>query len=316
MKVLLDSTYEVPESDIFYYNFNKYLDDRKNLIFVHGIFGENLPEGYKNKIYLNLEEPNGLYHSAKLLTDRELGGRIVSHDWTKIYQICPYSTKWLHDILGDTRYEFMDNFPIADNVYFPNPVEPKIYDTVYQGSIQGYRREFSPYIDEITKFKYIYMSISDGPDPRRTHFRLPYLEKLKLLSQCKMTIVDNRLYDPHPGAFATNCRKLPKWNENEAFSHIDFGVMPQMKLKLFSSSICRVLTLAQKSPWDVMEKFGFVEGEHFFYFEDPSDLNSLIQGCLAEWSYCEKMIEKMFIKVSTENSIDAIYAKYLKQYDI
>lgn len=315
MKVLFDGRFDYKDSSYFYNSFDNFLDDKKNLIYVYGIFAGELPNEYKNKIYLNIEEPNGLYHSGKLLPERELNGRILNYDWDVIYQICPYSTEWLNKIIGDNKYKFIDNILVCDSKYFPNINEPKIFDVMYQGSIHGYKQEFSSYIDIITKFNYIWTSLSDFHDSRKTHIKLSYIEKLKLHSKCKITIIDNLLYDPHPNAFATNIRKLPQWNLNEAFSHIDYGIMPQLKGKFFESMICKVLVLVQRGPWNIMEKFGFTEGEHFLYFDDPLDLNSTIQGCLAEWNYCEKIVEKAYNKIITENSIDAIYNKYLKQYD-
>ena len=314
MHTIFDGKYDYPDMNYNFFNFNKFFDDNKNLLYVYGIFADELPTGYKNRIYFNIEEPNGLYHSGKLLHERELNNRVLSYDWTKILQICPYSTKWLRESLGDSRYEFVKNVPVCNDEYFPKP-EEKIYDLFYQGSIHGCRREFSACIDAMTKFKYVWTSLSDEPDTRKTHIKVPFLQKLKLESQCKITVVDNLLYDPHPGAFATNIRRLPNWQQNEAFSHIDAGIMPQFKVKLLESMMCRVLILAQKLPWNIMEDFGFVEGEHFLYFEEPYELEQLIKECLSNWDYCQTITENAYNKAINENSITSFYNTYLKSYD-
>ena len=80
--------------------------------------------------------------------------------------------------------------------------------------------------------------------------------------------------------------------------------------------MCKTLVLVQKNPWDIMEKHGYTEGEHFLYFDDAYDLDSLIKGCFSEWNYCEKIIENAYKKSLNENSIQAFYDKYLKPYDI
>ena len=131
-----------------------------------------------------------------------------------------------------------------------------------------------------------------------------------------MTIIENLVHESKEGAFSKNIKQIPNWNLNEAFSYLSEGIMPQFKSKMIESMMCRTLVLVQKSPWDVMERNGYVEGEHFLYFDDAHDLDSTIQGCLAEWDYCEKIIENAYKKSLDENSPQAIYNRYLKRYDI
>lgn len=313
MKVLFDGKHDYPDTNYYYYDWKDFEDDSKNLLYIYGIYGEKIPLEYKNKIYLNAEEPNGLYHSGKLLFERDLNGVIAPDVWTIIYQICPYSTDWMRDVHGDDRFKFLKHCPMCAKKYYPTLDAPKIYDFFYQGSLHG--DEMTKSIDIIKNYKYVWTSLSDYPDSRKTHYKTPYLEKLKLLSQCKAAIVFNGLYENQPGAFLRNISRLPNWKLNEAFSHAHLGVMPQFKGKLLEHMLCKTLALVNRQPWDIMERFGFEEGEHFLYFDEVEDIPALYQECLSNWDYCERIINNAYNKVTTENSMEAIYNKYLKPYN-
>ena len=316
MKVICNTKHDYPDSIYSWINYDEFLDDKKNLVYVYAIFGGELPDGYKNKIYFNVEEPNGLYHSSKLFPERELSGRILNHDWTAILQMCYHSTEWLRNVLGYKQYQWVAHFPMFDFKYLPSANTEKIYDLMYQGNIHGYKREFSQCIDIMTKYKYVWTCISAEHDPRKTHILVQYPEKLKLMAQSKMTIIDNRLFEPYPGAFVSNITKLPQWNLNEAFSHIKEGIMPQFKIKATEHMLTRTLCLVKRNDWNVMELHGFEEGEHFLYYDDIYELKSLIDECLANWSNCEAIVENAFNKAKKENSSEAFYTQYLKPYDI
>jgi hypothetical protein len=313
MKVIFDGKYDYPDQIYSWINYDKFIDDKKNLVYVYGIFADDLPEGYKNYIYYNVEEPNGLYHSAKLLHDRELNNRGLNYNWTKILQMDPYSTEWLVKELGYENYVFSAHFPLWDFKFLPEVFPEKIYDVMYQGSIYG--PDFSSYIDVMKKYKYVWTSQSTSPDPRKTHFNLPISEKIKLMLQSKINVIDNRVFEPYTGAFLRNVSQLPKWNKNEAFTHVHEGFMPQFKVKAIEQMLTKNLCLVRKSEWDIMERMGFKEGEHFFYFENVYELDGIISQCLEEWDACQPIIENAYEKVKSENSSESFYNKYLKPYD-
>lgn len=314
MKVIFDGKYDYPDQLYHWIKYDEFIDDKKNLVYVYGIFDGDLPEDYKNKIYFNVEEPNGLYHSGKLLHDRELGGKILSHNWTKILQMCPYSTEWLVNCLGYTNYVHVQNFPLFEFKHLPEVWPEKIYDLMYQGSIYG--PYFSSYIDVMTKYKYVWTCKSTAHDSRKTFIDVPFLEKIRLMCLSKMTVVDNRIFEPFPGSFLQNASRLPQWQLNEAFTHAHEGFMPQFKVKALEHMLTKALCIVKKSEWDIMERMGFKDGEHFIYFEEDYELESTIQQCFSEWEACQIIIENAYQKVRAENSAAAFYTRYLKQYDI
>lgn len=314
MKVLFDGQFDYPDTNYYFYDWQDFEDGNMNLLYVYGIYGKDLPPGYKNRIYFNAEEPNGLYHSGVFLHERQLNGKYISNDWTKIYQLCPYSTRWLRDVIGDKRYDFLGHLPICSKKYYPDVTQPKIYDMFYQGSIHS--GEISSALDIMKNYKYVWTSLSDAPDARKTHYKLPFVQKLQLQAQCKITVELNSLYEPYPGAFIRNVSRLPHWKSNEAFSHVEFGIMPQFKTRVLEDMLCKTLILAKKNEWKLMEEFGFVEGEHFIYFDSMDQLPMLINDCLNNSEYCEKITENAYRKVIAENSIEAVFNKYLQPYNV
>ena len=314
MKVLFDGQYDYKGTNYYFYDWEDFEDGNMNLLYVYGIHSGELPPGYKNRIHFNAEEPNGLYHSGQLLHERNIGGKLISNDWTTIYQLCPYSTRWLKDVIGDKRYEFMGHLPICAKKYYPDVIQPKIYDTFYQGSVHN--REISSVIDAMKNYKYVWTSLSDAPDARKTHYKVPFLQKLQFLAQSKITVELNTLYEPYPGAFVKNINRLKDWKQNEAFSHIELGIMPQFKTRTIESMLGKVLVLIKRYQWNLMEEFGFKEHEHFIYFDSVDQLPMLIEECLNNWEYCQTIVEKAYVKVINENSMEAVFNKYLQPYNV
>ena len=317
MKSFFQNYLDYPDQIYSFIDFSEFQDDKKNLYYVYGIFTAEIPEGYKNRIYYNVEEPNGLFHTGKLLSERVVAGRQLNHGWTQILQMCPYSTDWLRNVLGQTQYVQCNHFPLFDFKIIPDLANtPKIYDFMFQGSLHGYKKEFSKAIDIMTGYKHVWCTLqTDAPDPRKTHINVPYAEKIKLCAQTKMTILDNRLYEAYPGEYVQKVKSLPEWQKNEAFSHIEEGTLPQFKVKGLEHMITRGLCLVKRDHWDIMERLGFKDGEHFLYFDEFYELDSVVQECLSNWDACEVIIENAYQKVYSECSAKAFYERYLKPYD-
>jgi hypothetical protein len=314
MKVIFDGKYDYPDSNYYYYHWEEFEDGNMNLLYVYGIFDGEPSSEYKNRIYFNAEEPNGLYHSGKLLQERDLYGKIISNNWTKIYQLCPYSTRWLRDSMKDERYDLLGHLPICHSKYYPDPHTPKLYETFYQGTIHS--EEMSILIDALRNgHTFNWTTISDVPDSRQTHHKIPFPQKLQLLAQSKITVELNSLYEPYQGAFVRNIQKLANWQYNEAFSHIELGIMPQFKTRVVEDMLCKTLVLAKRGYWTIMEEFGYKENEHFIYFDSIDQLPDLINECLSNWNYCQQIVDNAYNKVSVENTIQSIYNRYLKPYN-
>jgi hypothetical protein len=332
MKVLYDGSAEAPDGNYEYYNWQKFDDNNMNLLYVYSIYKKIIPEiyyNYKNRIYFNIEEPNGLYHSSQLLCERD-GAKPNVDMFTKFHQLCPYSTDWMLNVHKDNRFEWMKFLPVWDDIYFPNPNEKKIYDVFYMGSLYGYlmqQNEISCGIDVITKYNYIWTSQQIDPaDSRRTHIRIPFLEKVKLQSQSKIAIEYSTLYEGYPGQFCEHITKLPQWKENEAFSHIKEGIMPQFKPRIYENMMCKTLILQKRNPWNLMEKFGLEEGVHFLYFDSEmyttptglkcnSNLKETIDACLSDWDYCQKIVDNAYEYAMKYCTINALYKRYFEPYD-
>jgi hypothetical protein len=287
-------------------------------------------------VYFEIEEPNRFASPDPAFRREE-----YEWDFYKILCVCPYTTEWLNRLQGKERRQFVF-FPF-DKSLVPAPTE-KRYDVIYFGSILS--REILETIKTIAKFDYRFIAPSEemhnsllngfkivrsikrklGIKARErylTNKDVTHREKLKLISESKVTIVHNILFH---NVFAARCvQNTPDFRSNGAFAeipdksmlrslwHAILGkeyIVPQQKTRLFEAAFCRSLILCRKDRFNVIERF-FEPGKEFVYYEEGR-LEETLERVLADYDSYKQTIENAYQRAMRDYTTDAFFEKYLK----
>ena len=257
---------------------------------------------FGRRIYVNLEHPCTLYGGPNALGLGPVEQQRLFHE---VYTICPYTAEWLNALDVGTIFRAMP-YPhhLRHDVY--EGVE-KDYDVAYCGLVHS--EEIASYIRTMSKFKYYFSSITrhnrvSSVNELVTHQNVPINEKWDHLARSKIAIIQNNLYLNRDQI--ENIKKLPRWEENRAFSEIESGLLPQLKSRTVESAFCRALMLVKRDPWNVIEEW-FVEGEDFVYFDNTEDLEGKIHTILDEWEEYEDLVASAHHKVKTKYNTQHIF---------
>jgi len=264
---------------------------------------------YERKVYINLEHPCSLYSGYK-----ELDPLAQQQLFDEVYSICPYTCEWLNQMRVGTTFIPM---PYPHNkVYDEYHDFPKKIDVSYCGLIHN--EEIASYVDILAKHNYFFSTIPHfnkvkSVNALATHSNIPNLNKWHILAHSKINVVQNNLYlNPEQ---INNIKKLPEWKNNEAFSHLDTGLLPQLKSRTVEGALCKNVMLVKKDPWNVIEEW-FVEGEDFIYFSNTEELDRHINEIKNNWSTYEPMALNAYKKVIEKYNTQFIYDKISKQEGI
>lgn len=316
MKILFNAGSEYKDGHQINLDFSKFENGKNNLLYAYGIdagYRMIRPDKnqFKSTVYFEGEEPNGFVNGQ---LPHERGNWELDY-WTKILHTCPYTAAWENAIYDTDKFE-LTNTIHNEKLMFENE---KIYDVCYIGST-GYDKGYSIHhhiTDVIKKFPK-YKFISRDPLPHVTDKSVSHIDKLKINSQCKISVCTSLLHIPHPYFVkqqADNIKKMPHWEMNEAFKMIDYGFMPQIKGRVTEAGATKSLVLLLKDEWNVVEYF-YKPNEHFIYFDGLNTLEDTIKDCLNNWSYCEKIIDNMYNYVKDNYVTERFYQRHLKHYDI
>ena len=279
-------------------NFDEFADEEwQDALFV-GVTATKLPQIVENldklprSVYINLEHPCTLYGG-----NNEIGLSPVEQTtiFNEVYTICPYTADWINELQLGTKavpMPYMHN--LKYNVYADIP---KTHDVAYCGLI--HHEEIASYIRAMSSFKYIFTTIPDynrvsSVNHLATHAGIPNVDKWGVLATSKTAVIQNNLYLTDAQIAAV--RTLPEWDKNEAFSHIDEGLLPQLKSRTVESALCKSLMLVKRDPWNVIE-YWFKPGEDFVYFDDAEDLAERVREISTNYEKYEQMIENAYNKV-------------------
>lgn len=309
MKVMFDGTSDYPLGPINSLNFSKLENERQNLMFYYGIhpgYRMARPTNFSNNIYFETEEPNGL-SEGQLPHQR---GNWDLNFWTKIINICPYSSDWENKVYNTDKfvnyvYPFDEDLLVKDYT--------KKYDVIYVGGLHGRHGIFSNMVNSIKKFNHRFVSMIGYSGV--TDLNISLQQKMKVWAESKITVCANLLSETTPNQYSSRMKVLPDWKENKAFSHIDEGIMPQMKPRITDAAVSKSLILVLKDPWNVIETW-FKPDQHFIYFNSIQELPDKIEWCLNNWEYCEKITENMYNEFMAKYSIKKFYKFLLENYDI
>jgi hypothetical protein len=239
----------------------------------------------KPKIVLTLEEPN-------FCTGGEDGEHFrIDRYADKVLTLCPYMAK----TFSNRRHVF---FPFNEKL-IPSDQE-KIWDIIYTGSIP-HRIPWNKYLEIMRTYNYREAHYNRGTNPRCT-----YKEKINLYAQSKIALTHCLCCTDQAHIY----RVYPKANEIEAFSHLDQGIMPQIKSRLFEAAFSKCLILCWKDPWRVIEKF-FEPNKDFLYFINENDLKEKIDHVLNHYNEFTSIIESAYNKAINNYTTKHFVEKFI-----
>lgn len=307
----MEATYEDPLGKL---NLQEYEDMGGDFyLFVLG-YGEKYAPVFdpkyndKPRYVLNLEEPNFCTDPqgphAKLATgigwvpeDRATEKITEDKAPDKVFTLCPYTA------------EAVEN---REAVFFPfNPeyipeFENKEIDFVYAGSVP--RHVNLAELGEITRkngrtFAYVSWSNGNVRDAFTYEQKLSWYGKSKLsIVQCTSSAVG---HEPRYKAFYNA-------DKNRAFDHLDKGILPQIKSRVFESAFSKSIMLVKKDPWNVIENF-FTPDEDFFYFDSPQEFEELSERLLNDYESYKYIAENAYDKAINNYTVKHFVEKYLSE---
>jgi len=241
----------------------------------------------KPKVVLSLEEPNFCTVGHHVDTFNKVN---------KVLTICPYTAKTIEN----RKFVF---FPFNDEL-IPEKQE-KIYDVIYTGSIQS--NAVSQMINVMMDYNYVFVNFNG--DPRSNHPKVSYKDKLNLYAKSKVTVCHNLLW---PNSFDfPRYRAFLNADKNEAFTHLDKGIMPQIKSRVFEAAFSRSIILCAKDPWNVIEYF-FEPNKDFIYYDDMNDLREKLNDITKNYSNYTHMVDNAYTKAINNYTTHHFVEEYLK----
>jgi hypothetical protein len=280
--------------------------EKANLWDHYGYRGEDLKKLLKRKIVrLEFEEPNKFF----------IGDNPAEYEkyFYKVFSLCPYTCDWINSQNANkTRVPIF--FPFNEE-YIPKESD-KIFDIIYSGHIVS--KTLLSELFEISKFNYRF--VSNSKHPLVTNTSASYEEKMKLVSQTKITLVHNILYPKiyhilnvwrvknykSNGAFAL----IPKWYNFWKIITDKNIVVPQLKSRVFEAAFGRSLILCKKDHFNVIERY-FEPEREFVYYEEGR-LGEKIKEILLDFGKYEKVIDNAYKKAVENYTVEKFVDKYLK----
>lgn len=271
---------------IYYLGFEKYENIAIDCyLFMADYYNELFSSKFRDKlrIVLTLEEPNFC-----------MGEHIkIDGHADKILTLCPYTAK----LFSNREAVF---FPF--NEEFIPPFQEKKKDIIYTGSIPS-SIGWPSFLEIIKKYNYCDIHYNRG-----TNRNCSYKEKINLYAESKIALV--HCLCSVQSRFIKDYRLFPKAPENEAFSRLEQGLMPQIKSRVFEAAFCKSLILCWKDPWRIIEKF-FEPEKEFLYFENASDLDLKIKDILSNYSDYLPIIESAYIRAINNYTTQHFVKKFI-----
>jgi hypothetical protein len=277
------------EDPLYYLNFEKYEDIARDCyLFMADFYGDLYSGNYedKEKVVLTLEEPNFCVVQ---------GPKAVLHEKADIIlTLCPYTAE-----LFENRTSVF--FPFSED-WIPEEREKSI-DVSYFGSLPR-AVPWESYIQNVfTKYNFRFGHYSMGNVPRCS-----YVDKMTMLSETKVAVVHGLCNID--SSTAENYYNFSRGRENTAFSHIDRGMMPQIKSRMFEAAFAKCVILCQRDPWNPIEYF-FTPDEDFMYFNDEADLDRKLGYIINYYDEFDYMRKNAYNKATGRYTTKHFVEKYL-----
>jgi hypothetical protein len=293
MKVLKFFTHQQSGHDdpVYHLGFEKYENQCSDFYLMLGDVYNPINSGNyddKPKVVLTLEEPNFCTVGHHVDTFNKVD---------KVLTICPYTAK----TISNRKFVF---FPFNQDL-IPQKQE-KIYDCIYSGTVLS--SSVSSMVDCMMPYKYVFITFNN--DSRANHPKVSYIEKLNLYAKTKVTICHNLLW-PHMSNIP-RYRGFLNADKNKAFDHLDSGLMPQIKSRVFEAAFSRSVILCAKDNWNVIEMF-FEPNKDFVYYENEKDLKEKLDHIINNYHDYEEMTNNAYEKAINNYTTEHFVNKFLKE---
>jgi len=306
MKIVRDRTGEYGDCAYEYLNWESYDDNSTEEVFFYGYetaHNAKIKETYSNynrKIYYQGEQPCGFYSMRDI--PRSLN---VGEYFDEIYSTCPYSAEWMNLIHGYDKYRKIIFPHNLDWAIKDDPEKP--LDVIYWGNVPNGSKVVLNILNSVVKFKHAFYTLGHGVPqymaPHITGINTPRVEMWETLRKCKVMVTANLLYLTDEQVHAT--KMCPRWKENEAFSHLDAHIMPQIKTRPIEAIFNRSLVVLKEDPWRIFDNF-FTPDEEFLYYKDDEDLEPLLRDISNNWKDYKPIADRAYEKATKLYSTDQV----------
>jgi hypothetical protein len=295
MKIIEDLRIEVPDTNAYHWDLKSYSEEDTETVLFYGYNVASNRElqdkfaHYKRRIYFNNWAPCEFAQPA------------VDNDayFSEIYSICPYTSEWINQAEGGSRYRSI--FYPYNKKIIPEPHDKK-YDVIYHGGIHG--QEHVECVNVIKEFNYRYCTMDHHINlhtqamlPFATNINLDFQQKVNLVAQSKVSVCYNLVHVNLE--HIPNIKSHSNWDENTAFSEVGKGnVMPQFKTRVHEAAISRTLNLVMEDKWNIIEKY-YTPDEEFIYFKDAMDLRDKINKARNNWDEYQTIVDNAFEKAKS-----------------
>ena len=316
MLVVEDWSSTYPDAVNQYWNLTDFSeDDGKNVVFFgwataydRAAYYREKYQHYENKMFFNSEHPCAFYSGDQM---QVMLSANADRYFDKVFTQCPFTAAWLNEIQQTNCFKSMypaSTFNIEDVVF---QKQEKIHDVMYWGGIHS--PTHVEIINTIKDYDYNFLSLGfpewNLRDPSLidlvTHTNLPRRKMWELLSKTRVNVMTNVLFlnESH----VNNIKRIEGWEKNKAFSHLESGILPQIKTRPFESAFHKTLMLVKKDPWNLQEDF-FEPDKEFLYYENKSELKDMLDDIKINWHNYEPIVENAFEKAcnsfTTKHFID------------
>jgi hypothetical protein len=295
-----------------YLGFEKHIDNKDDgRFFISGFVDyKNLSKHSDTKIWqLELEDPNRF-----LVSDNNFNHISQESFFDKVFTICPHTASWLNSEMKAKKRQAVF-FPFNED-YIPD-VKYKKYDVIYTGHLVS--KEIKKIAKDISKFNY--RLVSGSNNSLVTDKNIDYKDKLNLMAETKITVVQNLLY--LKSKHVLFLWKIKNFEKNKAFQCVPkknnfFKLLfrnkeitaPQLKSRVFEAAFCKSLILCKRDNFNVIENF-FEPEKEFVYYEEGK-LKEKITEILSNFEHYEKIINNAYDKAIINYTTKCFCEKYLK----
>ena len=308
MKIVEDWGSTYGDAINHYWDFEDFSEDDGKNIFFLGLSTSTAEykekyKNYENKMFFNTEQPCAFYDTSKDIISRSAN---LDSYYSKIFTQDPYTAEWLNDLQKKNTFVPIFTTPI-NKKYIVQEKQEKEYDALYWGGVHS--QVHIGILDAIKDFKYNFLSL--GPQhwgiqhrptaELMTHQNAPRSEMWELIRKTKINVMTNLLFIN--AEHAKRIKKIKNWDKNEAFSHVDDLILPQIKTRPFESAVNRCLMLVKRDPWNIIE-YWFEPDKEFIYYDNEEDLPEIINGILSNWEDYESIIDNAFEKAINNYTTD------------
>jgi len=130
------------------------------------------------------------------------------------------------------------------------------------------------------------------------------------LSKTKVVPIYNYLYLKDEQV--ETIKSYDKWEQNEAFSHVDQNIACQLKPRITEAAFFKMLMLVKRDPWNAIEYF-YVPDEDFIYFDSVDELPDLIEETTTNWDKYQHIVENAYKKACERYTTEAVLKRMIQE---